>query len=150
MFPIRGVSLLVLAAGLALSGAALAEASGTVKKVSGEVHIERGEQRLAAAVGMPVLVKDRVVTGRDSNAGVTLKDDTMLAVGANSALTIDAFAFNATTQEGNVALRIVRGTLAAISGLIARRSPDALSLRAPTATIGIRGTEFIVEVPDGQ
>ncbi len=83
----------------------------------------------------------------NSTVGITLKDDTLLSVGPNSSLILEQFSFNTTTQDGNLALRILRGAFSAVSGFIARRNPATLLVYTPTATIGIRGTEFIVEVP---
>ena len=41
-----------------------------------------------------------------------------------------------------------RGTLAVISGRIAKQSPEAMTVRTPTAILGVRGTEFVVKVED--
>lgn len=121
--------------------------AGLVKKLTGSVRIERGGAAVAAQVGTPVMAEDRIVTGADSSVGITLKDDMRLAAGPNSVIALDRFAFNATTNEGSLSLRIWKGTLRAITGLIGRQSPRSLDLKTRTATIGLRGTDFIVEVP---
>lgn len=132
----------------AASSAAAAEVpAGLVKKLTGTVHIERGGAAVPAQVGAMVMAEDRIVTDADSSIGITLKDDTRLSAGPNSVIALDRFAFNSTTNEGNMSLQILKGTLRAISGLIGRQSPHSLDMRTRTATIGIRGTDFIVEVP---
>ena len=124
------------------------DVAGLVKKTSGSVHVERDGQRLPAVIGMPVQAADRLVTGADGVVGITLKDDTLLAAGPGSSLLIERFAFNPTTHEGGMLLQLTRGTVRAVTGLIARLSPQSVQVRTPTSTAGIRGTEFIVEVPD--
>ena len=126
------------------------EESGTIKTVRGDVRIERDGKPSEARVGDAVHVSDRIVTGGDGSAGITLKDDTLLTVGANSTLVIERFAFNPTTNEGSLATALLKGTLQFITGLIARANPRAVAVHTPTATLGIRGTEFIVEVPAGE
>ena len=41
-----------------------------------------------------------------------------------------------------------KGSLSVISGRIAKQSPDAMTLRTPSAILGVRGTEFVVSVDD--
>jgi hypothetical protein len=129
------------------TGHAADESAGVVKNVSGSARIERGGAVLPVLVGTSVQARDRIVTGGDGSVGITLKDDTRLSAGPNSVLALDQFAFNSTTNEGLISLQVLKGTLRSITGLIARQSPTALAVRTPTATIGIRGTDFIVEVP---
>lgn len=140
-----GLAIALLAA--VSSAAAVEVPAGLVKKISGSVQIERGGAALPAQIGTMVMAEDRIVTGSDGSVGITLKDDTRLAAGPNSVVALDRFAFNSTTNEGRLSLQILKGTLRAITGLIGRQSPRALEMKTRTATIGIRGTDFIVEVP---
>ena len=125
-----------------------AEPAGVIKRVNGEVRIERGGKPLEATAGTRVMPSDRLVTGRDGSVGVSLRDDTLVSAGPNTSLEVEQFQFNSTTYEGSVVMRVLRGTMAMITGLIARANPQALTVRTPTATAGVRGTEFIVEVPE--
>ena len=122
--------------------------AGLVKKVSGTVRIERGGTAVPVQVGTFVMNGDRIVTDADSSVGLTLLDDTLLSAGPSSVISLNHFAFNSTTNDGGMSLQILKGTLRAITGLIARKSPAAVEVKTPTTTIGIRGTDFIVEVPE--
>lgn len=122
--------------------------AGLVKKVSGTVRIERGGTAVPVQVGTFVMNGDRIVTDADSSVGLTLQDDTLLSAGPSSVISLNHFAFNSTTNDGGMSLQILKGTLRAITGLIARNSPAAVEVKTPTTTIGIRGTDFIVEVPE--
>jgi hypothetical protein len=44
--------------------------------------------------------------------------------------------------------RMLRGTASYISGIIGRQSPESVRFQTPDATIGIRGTQFLVKVAD--
>lgn len=141
----------VALAGLVLaalaSGATAAEV-GQIKVVRGAVHVERGGERLPAAVGMRVHQADVVVTGADGSCGITFIDNSLLSVGPHSVLAIDRFAFNPTTHEGSFETSLRRGTLAAVSGRIARQTPGAMRVRTPASILGVRGTEFLVRTTD--
>jgi len=138
-----------LCALLALSSgqfAFAAEAAGMVKVAKGQVSIERNGKKLPAAVGSVVEVADRVRTGADASVGVTLRDNTLLSAGPNSLIVIEKFAFDNTTQDGNMSIRIRQGTLSVASGKIAKRTPESVDFHTPTSVLGVRGTEFVIEV----
>jgi hypothetical protein len=136
----------VIAAGVLLiaAGVAAADDVGRVKVVKGQVAIERGSQTLPATVGMALQEGDVIVTGRDGATGITFSDDSLLSVGPDSALAVDRFAFDTTTHAGRFDTSLRRGTLSAVSGKIAKQSPDAMKVRTPSTILGVRGTEFVV------
>jgi hypothetical protein len=131
------------------TAASAAELAGMIKNSSGQVSIERAGQRLAAAVGTPIQVADKLRTGADGAVGVTLRDNTLLSAGPNSLISIDKFAFDTTSQAGNISVGIRKGTLAVASGKIAKQTPESVDFRTPTSVLGVRGTEFVIEVEDG-
>ena len=123
-----------------------AEQAGMIKVSKGAVSIERGGQRMAAAVGTPVMVADRLRTGDDGSVGLTLRDNTLLSAGPNSLLVVDKFAYDNAAQDGKMALTIRKGTLSVASGKIAKRTPESVDFHTPTSILGVRGTEFVIEV----
>ncbi len=124
--------------------------SGTAKVVRGDVRIERAGSSAALKVGDPVLEKDRIVVAAEGSAGITLRDDTRISVGPRSTLVINGFSFDSKTQEGNVDTSILRGTMRYVTGLVGRFKPTSVRVATATATVGIRGTDFIIEVADGE
>lgn len=135
-----GTALLIL--GMAAS--ALAADAGRIKSARGSAWIERAGTRLPATVGAAVRPEDVVVTGADGALGITLADDSRLSIGPDTTLAIERFAFDPVTHEGRHEVFLRRGTLAAVSGKVARHSPDAMKVRTPSAVLGVRGTEFVV------
>jgi len=139
--------LLVIALLIALPAFA-ADQAGIIKVAKGTVTIERGGQKLTAVTGKPVFPGDRIVTGTGSSVGITLRDDTLLSAGPKSVLTLDSFAFDSTTHAGNINGSLKRGTLAVVSGKIAKQPSNTVQFRTPATIIGARGTEFMIEVQD--
>lgn len=134
---------------LTCAAASAAEVAGMIKISRGEAMIERAGERLPATVGMSVLSTDRLRTGGDGALGVTLRDNTLLSAGPNSLIVIDKFVFNSSTLEGGMSVGIRKGTLAVASGKIAKRTPESVDFHTPTSVLGVRGTEFLVEVIGG-
>lgn len=139
---------IVLAGSMLAPPGARAEGIGLVKTTSGEVVIERGDERIAAAVGMPVHQKDRIVTGRDGSIGLTLADDAMLSAGPDSVLELEAFHFDPGTHAGRLEVSLESGTLSAIAGKLVEANPESMKVRTPAAVLGVRGTEFAVRVEE--
>ena len=134
---------------LGLAARAAAEDVGQVKVSRGAVRIERGGQSLPAPVGAKVQPADVIATGADGAIGITFADDSLLSLGPNSTLAIDRFVFDSTTHRGAFDTSLQKGTLAAVSGKLARQSPDAMRVRTPVAILGVRGTEFVVRTGAG-
>lgn len=141
---LAAVIMSALAAGAGASGAD--EAAGTVKISKGVVTIERGDARLAAKVGAPVLVSDRVRSGADGSFGITLRDNTLLSAGPNSLMIIKKFTYDTTSNAGGMTIGVRKGTLAVATGKIAKVTPESVDFHTPTSVLGVRGTEFVIEV----
>ena len=69
----------------------------------------------------------------------------MVSVGPDSVVDLSTFEYNATTQDGNLLVDLLRGTLRMATGLIAKLQPAQVKVVTPTTVIGVRGTDFIVE-----
>jgi hypothetical protein len=120
--------------------------AGFVKAVRGSVQLLNGSGATRpASPGDAIGAVDRIVTGPDSSASVVLRDDTTLVVGPSSRLDLKEFHFDGTTHEGGMLVSLLRGSMRMITGLIGKSNPDAVRVETQTATIGIRGTDFIVQ-----
>ncbi len=128
----------------ALAAAAAAADIGQVKVVKGTVSVERGGTVLPASVGLRVQPADTVVTGADGSIGITMSDNSLLSAGPNSTLTLTRYEFDETTSRGRFDTMLATGSMAVVSGRIAKQSPDAMTVRTPRAILGVRGTEFAV------
>ena len=118
---------------------------GTVKKVYGDVKLIRQSVESRPVSGDPVMRGDKLVTGVYSNISVVMRDRTTLMLGSKSAVDLTKFDFDSTTQEGNLLIDLAKGTLRMVTGLIAKVNPAAVEVRTPTMSVGVRGTDFVVQ-----
>jgi hypothetical protein len=131
---------------LAFSGAAVAADAGLVKVAKGDVKIERAGAKLPATVGMGLITSDVIVTGADGSAGITFTDNSLVSVGPGSVFAIDKYSFDTTTHAGEFQGSLKQGRLAAVSGKMVKQSPESMKIRTPSSIMGVRGTEFLVQV----
>jgi hypothetical protein len=121
---------------------------GVFKQVQGLAWQGRAETRRAMAPGEAVLAGERLSTGRNGAASLVLKDGTVLTLGPDTTVDLSQFQFDSTTQEGRFGLDLLQGTLRVVTGLLAKVNPERFRITTPTAVVGVRGTDFIVEAHD--
>jgi hypothetical protein len=131
--------------------AALADDSiGQIKSVKGTVTVERSGGSKPVAIGDHVFQSDTFITAANGSVGITFNDNSMMSLGPGSKLALELFSFNTTTHGGAFTANLHQGTLAVKSGQIVTQTPEAMHVRTPAALLGVRGTEFVVQVEGGQ
>jgi FecR protein len=118
---------------------------GTFKQVQGDIRLGKDAGRAAPQPGDALRPGDRITTGKDGAASLVLKDGTVLTLGPNTTADLSQFQFDTTTQEGNFVLELLQGSVRVVTGLLAKINPDRFKVKTPTAVVGVRGTDFIVE-----
>jgi hypothetical protein len=119
---------------------------GNVKTVSGKVSILRSNTEISPAIGAKIFRDDVLRTGPDSSIGVVFKDDTLVSLGPDSRLVISNFLFSPAENKLSIVVKMLKGTMVYLSGIIAKLAPDAVRVETPVASIGVRGTKFAVMV----
>ncbi|GAB3667929.1 FecR family protein [Ramlibacter alkalitolerans] len=134
----------VATAGLLLAAPVQAQTS------AGEVEFARGvgfaqtpgETPRTLGRGLPLKEGDRLTTAEGASAIVRLADGTRMTIRPKSEIVLQQVQFRDKAPDNGLLLQMVRGGLRAVTGLISKGSPDAARIQTPSATIGIRGTDF--------
>ena len=121
---------------------------GQIKTLTGEVYIVRQNVKRPAQAGDRLEAADAIITGPDSSVGITFIDNSRFSAGPRSHIELEQFQFDPTTYDGASSTKLQHGTLAIISGHIAKRSPDAMKVRTPTTILGVRGTRVLLKVEE--
>ena len=136
-----GLSGFVLLVSLCTS--TLANGAGTVTHLSGTLSVQRadGGVRILSQKS-EVNPGDVLTTQRDSYAQINFKDGSSLTMRPNTQIKIEEYNFvQARPQEDNTFLRLIKGGLRTVTGLVGKRgNQDAYKIGTSTATIGIRGS----------
>ncbi len=121
---------------------------GSVKTIKGTASIIRQNQMIPAQIGDKILMGDSLKTGPEGSLGMIFKDDTLLSIGPQSEITISEFLFSPAEGKLSIVTRLLKGTAAYLTGIIAKLSPESVRFETPVANIGIRGTKFAVKIED--
>jgi hypothetical protein len=98
------------------------------------------------ASGDEIFLGDRIVTGPAGGLQVMLLDGTTFSIGPNSSMVIDEFVYDPANGTGRLSASVTRGTLRLISGRLARQEQEAIRIKTPAATVGVRGTMSFIAV----
>jgi len=127
-------------------------ASAIVTHLSGTLSAKKadGSVRLLAQKS-EVDAGDTLYTEEGSYARLKFSDGGEMTLRPGTSLKIDAYGFDeAKPEQDNLVYSLLKGGLRTITGLISKRgNRDAYRLNTATATIGIRGTQFLVFVCNG-
>ena len=122
------------------------QASARIVTAQGEVYaVNAAGERRRLVDGGSVYPGDVVETTRGSNAVLAFRDETRVTLGSQTRFRLDNFVFDdRNAQEGRFLASILRGSVRALTGLIAKANNRNVGFSTATATIGIRGTGFDV------
>jgi hypothetical protein len=113
---------------------------GTVTRVKPTAIAIQDAQPRVLAQGSPIFRNDIISTGLGARVQMRMIDDTVLTLSGRSQFVVQQYEFGA--GKGNAAVRLLSGSLRAVSGRIAKLDVNAFKVVTDVATIGVRGTDF--------
>jgi hypothetical protein len=139
-------ALLVAAAGPAAAQMTTQPAIGTAAVVIKDVTGELGGDRRRLVRQDEVHLDETIETAAASVSEIHFVDDSKLSVGPGSRITLDRFVFDPGTGEGSFTINAALGIFRFASGNMKKQ---AYRISTPLATIGVRGTKFVLSVGAG-
>lgn len=126
---------------------------GAAAVVQGEVQLRTPDGRVLydqVAFKDAIPFGSTVSTGPSGKIQILLADETSFTIGPNSEMVLDEFVYDPATSTGKITATVVKGLFRFITGKVARKDPENIKVKLNVGTIGIRGTDFDVDVdPDG-
>ena len=148
--PIRSKVNRLLVAALAATPLLAGAASGEFTFVVGDVSLTKANgQRVTPARGTPVDAGDRIATGANGMAQLTMVDNARLSLRPSTQFQIEAYPDKRDSADGAV-LSLFKGTLRTFTGLLASTNRDKFVMKTRVATVGIRGSGNILYACEGQ
>jgi hypothetical protein len=145
---IKSIALIVAVSIVFLYGNKVyANTIGDVILQEGNTVIEQSGEDNISVEGLGIFSYDVVKTGNGKTA-ISFIDDTRVDVTEHSKLIIDEFVFDPVNNKGSLSLKATLGTVRYASGQIAKNYAQNVSITTPTATIGVRGTDFSMTVDE--
>lgn len=138
---------LALAVSAAFPASAFAAEVARVQFAAGQVNATTADGRSRALARGADVNEGETVNTEQGRVQLKFRDGALVSLQPRTAFRIDEYAFRGTADGSEKGFfSLLRGGLRTITGLIGRSNNDAYRVRTQTATIGIRGTEYIAQV----
>jgi hypothetical protein len=125
----------------------LAEVGSVTQFTGNPAEARRDDDRLVVEMGFGIEMLDQLITA-NTRLGLTFTDGTRVEITEQSQLVIDDFVYDPNTGAGKMSMNVALGTVQMASGRLARTSRENVSIRTPTASITVRGTDFSMTVDE--
>lgn len=125
---------------------AAVEPIGNVATVTGIATVIRDKNSYPLKVRDDIYLNDVVQTSSNSSLGITFNDATTFNLSASAKITIDNYVYEDGGKQNSAIFDIGRGTVAFVAAAVAKTGD--MKIATPTATLGIRGTTGVVDVPE--
>lgn len=122
------------------------EPIGNVATLTGSATVTRNNAATQLKLQDDIFLNDILQTSANSTLGVTFNDATTFNLTANAQITVDTYVYEDGGKQNAALFDVARGTVAFVAAAVAH-SGD-MKIATPTATLGIRGTTGLVEVPE--
>jgi hypothetical protein len=126
---------------------AAAEPVGNVATLTGIATVIRNKDSIPLKLQDDIFMNDTLQTSANSTLGVTFNDATTFNLTANARITVDNYVYEDGGKQNAALFDVTKGTVAFVAAAVAKTGDMTIS--TPTATLGIRGTTGLVEVPEG-
>jgi len=119
---------------------------GNITELNGAGRVVR-DNTYQASLNFNIESYDNVQTS-NGRLGITFLDDSQVRLTEHSELIIDEFIYDPDPSKSKMALQFASGTARFITGKLATIDKENILIQTPSATIGIRGTDFTVTVDE--
>ncbi|UWU88406.1 FecR domain-containing protein [Bradyrhizobium yuanmingense] len=123
------------------------EPIGNVATVTGIATVIRDKNAYPLRVRDDIYLNDIVQTSSNSALGITFNDATTFNLSASAKITIDNYVYDDGGKQNSAIFDVGKGTVAFVAAAVAKTGD--MKITTPTATLGIRGTTGVVDVPEG-
>ena len=121
---------------------------GEIGQIKGSGVLEReGDIVIDGNAGVGVLSMDEAVTA-NGTMRIDFVDETRVELTEQSRLVIDEFVYDPANDIGSLSIKASLGTVRYASGQIAKKYKQNVKISTPSATIAVRGTDFVMVVDE--
>jgi hypothetical protein len=120
---------------------------GEIATINGSGIVKRESDEIVGEQGVGLEMQDTIATA-NGRMQLEFEDDTRVDVTEHSRMVIDEFVYDPSSGNGALSMRATLGAVRYASGAIAKNSRQNVNIRTPSATIGVRGTDFMMIVDE--
>jgi len=120
---------------------------GNITELQGSGQLTRDKGKLSTQLDGDVMFLDHLETA-NGRLKIQFIDDTKVSMTEHSEITIDEYYYDPNKTKSKMTLSFVSGTARFATGKLGLVPKENIVINTPTATIGIRGTDFTTTVDE--
>jgi len=120
--------------------------AGKTLLTRGSVFAKRSNANITLKRRSKIFERDEIHVGKSGRAQFRMVDQAIISLQENSVLQIKKYQFKQGSVSNSALLKLLTGGLRTITGAIGKGNKKAYELHTPLATIGVRGTDYEVEI----
>lgn len=132
---------------LSTSATSAVASIGSVSELKGKSDVVRKTKPMVTVPRLPIEQNDTIRTGT-GRVKIVFVDNSTVSVTEQSKLVIDTFVYDGNPKTSRMGLKFASGTVRFATGQLGKINKSNIALRTPTATIAVRGTDFVSTVDD--
>ena len=137
----------ILTTSLLLPALVFADDIGNIFEQTGVGNIKRQNDTFEAVQGSDILLYDTLNTG-NGRIAVNFLDDSNLRLTEHSKVLIDEVIYDPNPSKSKMVMKFAMGTARFTSGKLGLVNKANIDIQTPTASIGIRGTDFTTTIDE--
>ena len=138
---------LAIASSLLLVGSVYADSIGDIVESTGVGKIVRQQENISNLNNLPIQLNDVAETANGSML-IKFLDDAELSLKEHSEVLIDEIYYDPDPNLSRMSMKFTMGTARFASGSLGLVNKANIDIQTPTATIGIRGTDFTTTIDE--
>ena len=119
---------------------------GDISELNGSAQIVR-DKPYVADLDFAIQSNDEAIT-TNGRMAITFLDDSQVKLTEHSQLIIDEYIYDPDPSKAKMALTFGLGTARFITGKLATINKENIFIETPSATVGIRGTDFTITIDE--
>ncbi len=137
----------ILATSLLVSSVVFADDVGNITEHKGSGGITREGESFATDLGLGVVAMDHIETV-NGRLKLDFIDSSELTLTEHTEVTLYEYYYNKDTKDGGIGMKMVSGTARFSTGRLGLLPKENIVIQTPTATVGVRGTDFTTSVDE--
>ena len=132
---------------LLISTTAFANDVGNITEHKGSGGITREGESFATDLGLGVIAMDHIETV-NGRLKLDFIDSSILRLTEHTEVTLYEYYYDSKTKDGGIGMKMVSGTARFSTGRLGLLPKENIVIDTPTATVGVRGTDFTTSVDE--
>ena len=144
---IRKIQLLIV--NFLLIGSVSADSIGSIVEQSGSAQLKRQQEEIVVtAAYLPEIELNDIAETANGKLKIKFLDDAQLDIKEHSEVLIDEIYYDPDPSLSRMSMKFTMGTARFASGSLGLVNKANIDIQTPTATIGIRGTDFTTTIDE--